>query len=127
MLDQAPILVVDDDPSLRALVAATLELEGHYVLTAPDGTVALAFLDEIQPLIILLDKAMPGMDGPKFASALRARGFTMPIIVISGSEGGSRFAREICAEGFIPKPFKLPQLISTVEDLLAREQMTQSN
>lgn len=120
MLSQAPILVVDDDPSLRALVAATLEFEGYFVLTAADGTVALAFLEEVQPEVILLDKAMPGMDGPSFARELRARGFTMPIIVISGSEGGPRFAREIRAEGFISKPFKLPQLIDTVEGLLAR-------
>jgi CheY-like chemotaxis protein len=117
---QSPILVVDDDPSLRALVAATLEMEGYSVLTAPDGTVALSFFDEIQPVMILLDKAMPGMDGPGFARELRARGFRTPIVVISGSEGGPRFAREIHAEGYIPKPFKLPQLVSTVEDLMTK-------
>ena len=55
MLSEAPILVVDDDPGLRALVAATLELEGHDVLTAPDGAVALSFIAEIQPMVILLD------------------------------------------------------------------------
>lgn len=120
MLAQAPILVVDDDPSLRALVAATLELEGHFVLTAPDGAVALSFIEEIQPAMILLDKARPGMDGPRFVSELRARGISTPIVVISGSEGGSRFAWEIHAEGYIPKPFKLPQLVSTVEDLMAK-------
>lgn len=120
MLAQAPILVVDDDPSLRALVAATLEMEGYTVLTAPDGTVALSYFEETQPVMILLDKAMPGLDGPGFARELRARGFRTPIVVISGSEGGSRFAKEIHAEGYIPKPFKLPQLVSTVEDLIMR-------
>lgn len=122
MLVQAPILVVDDDPSLRALVAATLEMEGHSVVTAPDGSVALSFFEEAQPAMILLDKAMPGMDGPRFARELRTRGFHTPIVVISGSEGGPRFAQEIHAEGFIAKPFKLPQLVSTVEDLMARYQ-----
>jgi CheY-like chemotaxis protein len=120
MCANAPILVVDDDPSLRALVASTLELEGHAVLTAPDGTVALSFFEEFQPMMILLDKAMPGMDGPGFARELRARGFATPIVVISGSEGGQRFARAINAEGYISKPFKLPQLISTVEDLMTK-------
>lgn len=120
MLAQAPILVVDDDPSLRALVAATLEMEGHAVFTAPDGAVALSFFEKMQPAMILLDKAMPGMDGPRFARELRARGFTTPIVVISGSEGGSRFAREIHAEGYISKPFTLPHLVSTVEDVMAR-------
>ena len=116
----APILVVDDDPGLRALVAAVLEMEGHSVVTAPDGSVALAIVDEAQPAIVLLDKAMPGLDGPGFAQELRARGFTTPIVVISGSEGGCRFAQEIGAERFVPKPFKLPQLIAAVEDLLSR-------
>ena len=120
MLAQAPILVVDDDPSLRALVAATLEMEGHAVFTAPDGKVALSFFEKMQPAIVLLDKAMPGMDGPRFARELRARGFSTPIVVISGSEGGLRFADEIHAEGYISKPFKLPQLVSTIEDVMAK-------
>lgn len=120
MLRHAPILVVDDDPGLRALVAAALELEGHDVLTAPDGNVALSFLTEAQPAMVLLDKAMPGMDGPQFAHEMRARGFSAPIVVISGSEGGPHFARQINADGFICKPFKLPDLITTVEDLISR-------
>lgn len=120
MLQHAPILVVDDDPGLRALVAAALELEGHDVLTAPDGTVALSFLTEIQPVMVLLDKAMPGMDGPEFAREMRARGFSTPIVVISGSDGGSNFAQEIHADGFIRKPFKLPDLVTTVENLISK-------
>lgn len=117
---QAPILVVDDDPSLRALVAATLEMEGHAVLTAPDGTVALSFMQEAHPVMILLDKAMPGMDGPQFARELRSRGFATPIVVISGSEGGRRFASEINAEGYIPKPFKIPHLVTTVAAVMTK-------
>ena len=116
----APILVVDDDPGLRALVAATLELEGHSVLTAADGSVALNVVEQQEPILILLDKSMPRMDGPGFAKELRSRGFSIPIIVISGSEGGKLFAREINAFSFIRKPFKVPQLISTVTDLMTR-------
>lgn len=120
MTDAAPILVVDDDPGLRALVSATLELEGHSVLTAADGSIALSVIEKIKPVLILLDKAMPQLDGPGFARELRKRGLNIPIIVISGSEGGPVFAREIHAEGFIRKPFKVPQLIDAVEGFLAR-------
>lgn len=120
MTSSAPILIVDDDPGLRALVAASLELEGHAVLTASDGTIALNVVEQHQPMMILLDKAMPHLDGPGFARELRARGFKIPIIVISGSDGAKNFAREINASGFIRKPFKVPYLLDTVANLLAR-------
>lgn len=120
MTSTAPILIVDDDPGLRALVAATLELEGHSVLTAPDGTAALNIVEQYAPALILLDKSMPRMDGPGFANELRSRGFAIPIVVISGSDGGKLFARDINALSFIRKPFKVPQLLSTVTDLLSK-------
>lgn len=120
MTSMAPILVVDDDPGLRALVAASLELEGHSVLTAADGSIALGVVEDLQPALILLDKAMPRLDGPSFARELRERGFNVPIIVISGSDGGKLFAREISADGFIRKPFKVPQLLDTVADCISR-------
>lgn len=120
MAGKAPILIVDDDPGLRALVAASLELEGHSVLTAADGSIALGIVEKSNPVLILLDKAMPRLDGPGFARELRLRGFSMPIIVISGSEGGKRFAREINALSYIRKPFKVPQLLDVVSDFMSR-------
>jgi DNA-binding response OmpR family regulator len=120
MRGTAPILIVDDDPGLRALLAATLELEGHVVMTAADGAIALDVIQEREPLLILLDKSMPRLDGPGFVRELRARGFTTPIVVISGSDGAGLFARDIKAFSFIRKPFKVPQLIATVEDLISR-------
>jgi len=118
--DTAPILIVDDDPGLRALLAATFELEGHDVMTAADGAIALNVIEKREPVMILLDKSMPRLDGPGFVRELRARGFTTPIVVISGSDGAGMFARDIKALSFIRKPFKVPQLIDTVEDLLSR-------
>lgn len=120
MTSTAPILIVDDDPGLRALVAATLELEGHSVLTAADGSVALGIVERFEPVLILLDKSMPRMDGPGFARELRSRGFSIPIVVISGSDGGKRFAHDINALSFIRKPFKVPQLLNIVADLMSR-------
>lgn len=120
MPDSAPILIVDDDPGLRALVAATLELEGHSVVTAADGSVALRLVEVHDPVLILLDKNMPRLDGPAFASELRKRGFKVPIIVISGSEGGRLFAREINADSYLRKPFKIPQLLEIVSDFMGR-------
>lgn len=120
MADIAPILIVDDDPGLRALVAATLELEGHAVVTAADGAVALDLVDKHKPVLILLDKNMPRLDGPAFARELRSKGQTMPIVVVSGSEGGKRFAREINAHSYIRKPFKVPQLLAIVSEFMSK-------
>lgn len=115
----ASILIVDDDPGLRALVATSLTLEGHQVATAADGASALIAVEEVQPALILLDKAMPRLDGPEFARELRTRGFDIPIVVISGSEDGQRFARDIEARSFIRKPFNVPHLLDVVAGLLA--------
>ncbi len=114
----ASILVVDDDPGMRSLVAASLSMEGHQVVTAADGSSALRVVEQNPPMLILLDKAMPQLSGPEFARELRARGFDTPIIVISGSEGGKQFATDIQACSYISKPFQIPQLIGIVSECL---------
>lgn len=114
----ASILIVDDDPALRSLVAASLAMEGHQVMTAADGSSALQVVEQHPPTLILLDKAMPRLSGPEFAQELRARGFNTPIIVISGSEDGKQFAIDICACSFISKPFQIPQLLGVVTECL---------
>jgi CheY-like chemotaxis protein len=120
MTSKAPILVVDDDPGIRALVAASLEFEGHSVLTAADGSVALGVVARIKPALILLDQSMPKLDGPGFARELRDRGFEIPIIVVSGSIDAKAFAQDIDAEALIRKPFNVPHLLDTVEDCMTR-------
>lgn len=114
----ASILVVDDDPGMRSLVAASLSMEGHQVVTAADGSSALRVVEQNPPTLILLDKAMPRLSGPEFARELRARGFDTPIIVISGSEDGKQFASDIHAWSYIRKPFQIPQLLGVVSECL---------
>jgi CheY-like chemotaxis protein len=72
MGDARRVLVVEDSPALRHLLAMALADEGYAVHTAADGARALELLERLAPCLILLDLRMPVMDGPAFARAYRA-------------------------------------------------------
>ena len=81
------ILVVDDDPSILALVAEILQDEGYEVATARNGAEALAQVAEAVPAVLLTDLMMPVMDGPALVQACRATPVTagLPIVVMSAA------------------------------------------
>lgn len=118
---RAPILVVDDDPEILAMLRDFLESEGLTVRTASNGAEALETLDELVPSIILLDMRMPVLDGWGFAEQLRARQLTYPIVVMTAAESASRWAEEIGANGYIAKPFDVNELLQTIERYRQRE------
>jgi CheY-like chemotaxis protein len=110
----APVLVVDDDPSVLAMVAEALQLEGYAVRTAANGAEALAAVAREHPAVVLLDMRMPVLDGWGFAAALRARGVEVPIVVMTAAQDARRWAAEISAQGHVPKPFELDDLLAAV-------------
>jgi two-component system alkaline phosphatase synthesis response regulator PhoP len=113
-----PILVVDDDPDILAVVAEILGDEGYPVLTASDGAAALAMV-ESQPLsLILVDRWMPRLDGGSFVRALRARGFALPVVAMTAASDPVDWAYEIGATATLAKPFKLTALLDMVEGLV---------
>ena len=77
-MSNGPILVVDDDPAIRAVVTDVLEDEGYAVLTATDGQEGLAVLAQTTPELILLDMRMPGLDGWGFARIAQSQGALRP-------------------------------------------------
>ena len=72
MAAAAAIIVVDDDPPIRRMLERTLAAEGYAVRTAVDGGAALAAVEKSVPDLIVLDVAMPGVDGLAVARRLRA-------------------------------------------------------
>ena len=105
-----PVLVVDDDPALLQLVAATLQDEGFGVLTAANGAEALQLVDNDAVCAIVLDLEMPIMDGRTFFRELRARGMQTPVLLLSANQ--PRMARrEIGADAALEKPFE-PYLLA---------------
>ena len=112
-----PVLVVDDDPTILATVAETLDLEGYPVVTATNGAEALEVLERTSPSLVLLDMRMPVLDGWGFARALRERGLNPTVVVMTATADARRWAAEIGARGVLPKPFDLEDLIAEVQRL----------
>jgi two-component system chemotaxis response regulator CheY len=117
MREAAPILVVDDDPSIRTTVSDVLDLEGYRVVTAANGAEALEQVEQNLPLLVLLDMRMPVMDGWGFARAVASRGLKLPILVMTAADNARAWAEEIGADGYVAKPFDLTDLIAAIERL----------
>jgi two-component system response regulator MprA len=111
----ARILVVDDDPSVRRMLVRTLTAEGHEVEAAADGGAALAAVERRAPEAVVLDVAMPDMDGLAVCRRLRERGIVAPVLLLTARDAvADRVAGlEAGADDYLVKPF-------AVEELLAR-------
>ncbi len=114
-----PILIVDDDPFILEFLKAVLEASDYPVVTASNGKEALQLLKSTQPSLILLDMAMPILDGPGF---LREIGHNpqprSPVVVMTAMDDARRMARDLGAEGWLQKPFDLDTLLDLVNHLL---------
>ena len=112
---EAPILVVDDDESIRQTVSEILEVEGYRVAAAANGEEALVRVGETLPALVLLDMRMPVLDGWGFAEAYRERPEPRaPIVVMTAAEDAEAWAEEIGAAGVLAKPFRLDELLAVV-------------
>lgn len=107
------ILVVDDDPSIVAVIADILRAEGHEIVAAENGADALEKANGES--LVLLDMRMPVLDGWGFARRFRAAGKSSPIVVMTAAENARRWAEEIGADGYLAKPFEIDALIAAVE------------
>ncbi|MEA2642374.1 MAG: hypothetical protein QOF51_3768 [Chloroflexota bacterium] len=122
MTAQAPpktcqILVVDDDPTILAVVSEILELEGYRVETATNGAEALQVLDRAAPSLVLLDMRMPVLDGWGFAEQIKDRVAKPKIAVMTAAQDAQGWAKEIGADGYLAKPFEIDDLVNVVERL----------
>jgi CheY-like chemotaxis protein len=114
------VLVVDDDPNIRSLVADLLQDEGYEVATAANGAEALARVQDEPPTAIVLDLMMPVMDGWRFVELCRgvAACADVPIVVMSAAHGLSESAQALVEKGVravVAKPFDLEALVAVVE------------
>ncbi|HEX9683819.1 MAG TPA: response regulator [Acidimicrobiales bacterium] len=128
----ADVLIVDDDPDVRAMLAITLEDFGHKVREAPDGTKALLALEESPPDVVVLDVMMPSLDGFGVLRERRRRELAPDsrVMMLTCKTDERDFVRgwELGADEYLTKPFdpdtlvaKLGQLLeATVEDLHTR-------
>jgi DNA-binding response OmpR family regulator len=114
-----PILIIEDDASLRATLAEQITLEGSFTAdaaeSASEATAKLAGMD-VRYDAILLDVGLPDADGRDFCAQLRRGGNTTPIIMLTGSDGEADVVRGLDsgANDYIAKPFRLPELLARV-------------
>lgn len=115
-MQKARILVVDDEQSIRVSVRNCLEVDGHFVREAANGREALAGIEQWFPNLLLLDLAMPVLDGMTTLRELRSRmGANMPRVVIMTAHGSVKAAMEamrLGANDFLEKPL-LPEDLRT--------------
>lgn len=119
----ATILVVDDDPQILHFVSLALEDEGYRVLCASDQE-ALARAQEVRPAVILLDVAMPVLDGAEVSRRLRQDAGTRAIPIVAMSANHSRRdSPGMLADDWLAKPFELDQLYQIVARWVGRDSM----
>jgi DNA-binding response OmpR family regulator len=115
------IVVVDDDDDIRGLLRALLERAGHEVSEASDGRAGLRELYSSSPDLIILDVAMPGLDG--WATLERIREVTdVPVLMLTAHDAELERVRGLKggADDYVVKPFGRQELVARVEALLRR-------
>ena len=112
------VLIVDDEPALRAVVRAVLLDEGYLVLEASHGRAMLDVLEQEEADLVLMDVMMPNCDGRDAYRELRAREDLpdVPVVMMSAAVRPDRLDPSIA--GFVRKPFDIDDLLAVVVDII---------
>ena len=112
------LLVIDDEPLNRELLASSLSAAGYEVEVAKDGFAALAQMHGALPDLIISDLKMPNMSGFEFLSIARRRFPQIPTIAVSGEFDPPIEPLGVIADAFLSKPFSLDELEAKIAELL---------
>lgn len=116
------VIVVDDDPALRAMLLDYLTMQGFSVRTAENGTALDNSLRTRGADLIVLDVNMPGEDGLSIARRLRGKGCKSGIIVLTANDDGGSRIRGLAegADDYVAKPFEPRELLARMRSVLRR-------
>jgi len=112
--DRPRILVVDDEPGVRDLLAKILATADYHVDTVPDGASAIERLRAAEYDLLITDLKMPGMDGLSVIREARRTAPVLPVIIITGcsTEASAIEAINLGVAGYLTKPFRLPRILA---------------
>jgi len=116
---QKRVLVVDDEPTIRELVAEALRDAGFETETAANGVEALTRMQRWLPDVVVLDLMMPRLDGTGFTELMRLnpRIADVPVLLVTAAYGAEQAAQQIGAHAWLAKPFELDALVDAVSGL----------
>ncbi|MGF7237973.1 MAG: response regulator transcription factor [Frankia sp.] len=119
---EACLLVVEDDPNIVELLAASLRYAGFEVATARDGQEALAAARKVRPDLIVLDVMLPGIDGFEVARRLSSEGIRCPVLFLTARDATADKVTGLTIGGddYVTKPFSLEEVIARIRAVLRR-------
>lgn len=121
MADKRKILVVDDEDALRTVLGAELNSEGYDVVTAADGSEAVAELERKKFDLVLLDIRMPNMNGFEVLKIIKEKHAGTKVIMLTGFADlkNAIESKKLGAEDFVSKPYDLVDLLTTIDRVMS--------
>ena len=121
---EGKVLVVDDEPGIVDFIRLGLQYEGYEVHSAPDGKAALIAISDFKPDLVILDIAMPRMDGYEVCRAVQ--GADMGILILSARDDLEDRLKglEVGADDYLVKPFHFEELLARAKAILRRRRPT---
>ncbi|WP_454050956.1 response regulator transcription factor [Cellulomonas sp. Marseille-Q8402] len=121
---EARLLVVDDEPNIRELLATSLRFAGFEVHAAADGGAALRLARQVQPDLLVLDVMLPDMDGFTVTRRLREKGQHVPVLFLTARDDTADKITGLTVGGddYVTKPFSLEEVVARIRAVLRRTQ-----
>ncbi len=119
---EARLLIVEDEPNIRELLATSLQFAGFEVVTAGDGHEAITAAAHHDPDLVVLDVMLPDMDGFEVTRKLRERGKRAPIVFVTARDSVDDKIKGLTVGGddYVTKPFSLEEVIARIRAVLRR-------
>lgn len=122
-MNQKQILIVEDEESLLKLLTIVLTVKGYKVEGAMDGHLALELVTTVRPDLILLDIAIPGIDGLEVCRQVKSNEAThhIPVVLLTGDNSKKTFVmgEQVGADWHLTKPIKATLIIETIQRFLS--------
>ena len=119
---EATIVVVDDEPSIRELVSASLHFSGFDVKTASNGTEAIDVITQTNPDLVVLDVMLPDIDGFTVTRRIRQQGVEAPVLFLTARDDTQDKVMGLTVGGddYVTKPFSLEEVVARIRAILRR-------
>lgn len=116
------IALIEDDTAVRSGLILNLENEGYQVVVAEDGELGICMVEKEIPDLVIMDVMMPNKDGLQVCKELRAKGNSVPIIMLTArsQEVDKVLGLELGADDYLAKPFSIMELMARIKAILRR-------